>query len=131
MTLLGQIVDRYGKDIPDGPNLAGLLRTVHDVEGIERIRFLTSHPNYFGNELIETIAGLPKVMPHIELPIQAGDDTVLENMKCGYNQRDYRNIVARSARPSPIAQSPPISSWAFPARPRARVRCKPISFWRT
>ena len=101
ITLLGQIVDRYGKDIPDGPNLAGLLRTVHDVEGIERIRFLTSHPNYFGNELIETIAGLPKVMPHIELPIQAGDDTVLENMKRGYNQRDYRNIVAKIRKAIP------------------------------
>ena len=47
ITLLGQIVDRYGKDIPDGPDLAGLLRLVHDVEGIQRIRFLTSHPNYF------------------------------------------------------------------------------------
>ena len=45
VTLLGQIVDRYGKDVPDGPNLAALLRIVHEVEGIERIRFLTSHPN--------------------------------------------------------------------------------------
>ncbi len=95
ITLLGQIVDRYGKDIPDGPNLAGLLRVVHDVEGIERIRFLTSHPNYFGEDLMEAIAELPKVMPHIELPIQAGDDTVLENMKRGYTQQDYRDLVAK------------------------------------
>ncbi|HEY3313073.1 MAG TPA: tRNA (N6-isopentenyl adenosine(37)-C2)-methylthiotransferase MiaB [Anaerolineales bacterium] len=95
VTLLGQIVDRYGKDIPDGPNLAGLLRLVSQVDGIERVRFLTSHPNYFGDELIEAIAGLPKVMPHIELPIQAGDDTVLANMRRGYTQQDYRDIVAR------------------------------------
>ena len=95
MTLLGQIVDRYGKDIPDGPNLSGLLRLVHEVEGIERIRFLTSHPNYFGEDLMETIAELPKVMPHIELPIQAGDDTVLENMKRGYTQQQFRDIVAK------------------------------------
>jgi len=93
VTLLGQIVDRYGKDIPDGPDLAGLLRTVHQVDGIERIRFLTSHPNYFSEELMETVAELPKVMPHIEVPIQAGDDTVLENMKRGYTQADYRRLV--------------------------------------
>jgi tRNA-2-methylthio-N6-dimethylallyladenosine synthase len=101
ITLLGQIVDRYGKDIPDGPNLAGLLRLVHQVEGIERIRFLTSHPNYFGDELIETIAGLHRVMPHIELPIQAGDDNVLENMKRGYTQRDFRDIVAKIRKSIP------------------------------
>ncbi|MEW6029413.1 MAG: tRNA (N6-isopentenyl adenosine(37)-C2)-methylthiotransferase MiaB [Chloroflexota bacterium] len=95
VTLLGQIVDRYGKDIPDGPNLAGLLRLIHEVEGIERIRFLTSHPNYFGDDLIEAIAELPRVMPHIELPIQAGDDEVLSTMKRGYTQQDYRDLVAK------------------------------------
>ena len=93
VTLLGQIVDRYGSDIPDGPDLAGLLRIVHQVEGIERIRFLTSHPSYFGEHLMDAIAQLPKVMPHIELPIQAGDDTVLENMKRGYTQAEYRHII--------------------------------------
>ena len=95
VTLLGQIVDRYGKDIPDGPNLAALLRIIHEVEGIERIRFLTSHPNYFTEELMDTIAELPKVMPHIEVPIQAGDDEVLANMKRGYTQQDYRDLVAK------------------------------------
>ncbi|MDP1548383.1 MAG: tRNA (N6-isopentenyl adenosine(37)-C2)-methylthiotransferase MiaB [Anaerolineales bacterium] len=101
ITLLGQIVDRYGKDIPDtlagtrGPNLAALLRILHEVEGIERIRFLTSHPNYFNDDLIHAIAELPRVMPHIELPIQAGDDTVLENMKRGYTQGQFRDLVAK------------------------------------
>lgn len=95
ITLLGQIVDRYGKDIPDGPNLAALLRVLHEVEGIERIRFLTSHPNYFDDDLIEAIAELPRVMPHIELPIQAGDDEVLVNMKRGYTQQQYRGIIAK------------------------------------
>lgn len=95
VTLLGQIVDRYGKDIPDGPNLAALLRIIHEVEGIERIRFLTSHPNYFDDDLIQAIAELPRVMPHIELPIQAGDDTVLENMKRGYTQQQFRDLVAK------------------------------------
>src|SRR5512139_3150 len=95
ITLLGQIVDRYGKDIPDGPNLAELLRLIHNVDGIERIRFLTSHPNYFGDDLIQAIAELPRVMPHIELPIQAGDDEVLANMKRGYTQQDFRDLVAK------------------------------------
>ena len=95
VTLLGQIVDRYGKDIPDGPNLAGLLRVVHEVDGIERIRFLTSHPSYFTEDLMDTIAELPKVMPHIEVPIQAGDDDVLLNMKRGYTQKEYRGLVEK------------------------------------
>ena len=95
VTLLGQIVDRYGRDIPDGPNLAGLLRIVHEVEGIERIRFLTSHPNYFTEELMDAVAELPKVMPHIEVPIQAGDDEVLLNMKRGYTQEEYRDLVEK------------------------------------
>jgi len=95
ITLLGQIVDRYGKDVPDGPNLSALLRIVHEVEGLERIRFLTSHPNWMTDELLDTVARLPKVMPHIEVPVQAGDDTVLENMKRGYTGDDYRRLVER------------------------------------
>ena len=94
ITLLGQIVDRYGKDIPDGPDLAGLLRLAHEVDGIQRIRFLTSHPNYFSTDLMDTVAELPKLMPHIEVPIQAGDDLVLENMKRGYTNQQYRDLVA-------------------------------------
>jgi tRNA-2-methylthio-N6-dimethylallyladenosine synthase len=95
VTLLGQIVDRYGLDVPDGPDLAGLLRLVHEVEGIQRIRFLTSHPNYFSEALMDTVAGLPRLMPHIEAPLQAGDDKVLADMKRGYTQEDYRKLVAR------------------------------------
>ncbi|MCA2001367.1 MAG: MiaB/RimO family radical SAM methylthiotransferase, partial [Chloroflexi bacterium] len=95
VTLLGQIVDRYGKDVPDGPNLAALLRLIHEVEGVERIRFLTSHPNYFGDDLIDAVAELPRVMPHIELPIQAGSDRTLAGMKRGYTQREYRDLVAK------------------------------------
>ncbi|MFQ5617262.1 MAG: radical SAM protein, partial [Anaerolineales bacterium] len=68
ITLLGQIVDRYGKDVPDGPNLADLLRIVHQTEGLERIRFLTSHPNWMTGELLDTVAELPKVMPPLEVP---------------------------------------------------------------
>jgi tRNA-2-methylthio-N6-dimethylallyladenosine synthase len=94
ITLLGQIVDRYGTDIPDGPNLAALLRILHDVEGLERIRFLTSHPSWMTPELLDAVADLPKVMPHIEVPVQAGDDDVLANMRRAYTANDYRSLVA-------------------------------------
>ncbi len=93
ITLLGQIVDRYGKDIPDGPNLASLLHILHEIDGLKRIRFLTSHPNWMNDELLEAVAELPKVMPHIEVPVQAGDDQVLENMKRGYTAADYRRLI--------------------------------------
>jgi len=95
ITLLGQIVDRYGKDIPDGPDLAALLRLAQQVDGLERIRFLTSHPNWMNDELLDTVAELPKVMPHIEVPVQAGDDQVLQNMKRGYTTGDYRRLVEK------------------------------------
>lgn len=97
ITLLGQIVDRYGKDIPDGPDLADLLRVINGVAaetGLERIRFLTSHPNWMTDKLLDTVAELPHVMPHIEVPVQAGDDTVLANMKRGYTVEQYRRLVA-------------------------------------
>lgn len=96
VTLLGQIVDRYGKDIPDGPDLSDLLHVVHDVAhetGIERIRFLTSHPNWMNDQLLETVAALPRVMPHIEVPVQAGDDDVLANMRRGYTAEQYRRLI--------------------------------------
>jgi tRNA-2-methylthio-N6-dimethylallyladenosine synthase len=98
VTLLGQIVDRYGKDIPDGPDLADLLRTVHSVAeetGLERIRFLTSHPNWMNDRLLETVAELPRVMPQIEVPVQAGNDEVLERMKRGYTVEQYRRLVEK------------------------------------
>jgi tRNA-2-methylthio-N6-dimethylallyladenosine synthase len=93
ITLLGQIVDRYGKDNPDYPNLAGLLHMLNAVDGLERIRFLTSHPNYFSDEIIAAVGELPKVMPHIEVPVQAGDDAVLVNMRRGYTNAQYRDLV--------------------------------------
>ena len=98
VTFLGQIVDRYGKDIPDGPNLAGLLRMTSAIDGLERIRFLTSHPSWMADELLDAVAELPKVMPHIEVPVQAGDDQVLANMRRGYTSDDYRRLVDKIRR---------------------------------
>jgi len=103
ITLLGQIVDRYGADVPDGPTLHQLLRVVHQVDGLERIRFLTSHPSYMSDDLLRTVAELPKVCEHIEVPVQAGDDEVLGRMKRGYTRDDYRRLVDRIRRLVPNA----------------------------
>jgi tRNA-2-methylthio-N6-dimethylallyladenosine synthase len=95
ITLLGQIIDRYGIDQPGYPSLAGLLHTLHDIDGLERIRFLTSHPNWMTDELLDTVSKLPKVMPHIEVPAQSGDDEILTNMRRGYSASQYRQLITR------------------------------------
>ncbi len=101
VTLLGQIVDRYGYDIPDGPRLPQLLRVINDIDGLHRIRFLTSHPNYMSDELLDTVAELPKVCEHIEVPNQAGDDTVLKRMKRNYTMTEYYDLIRRIRRRMP------------------------------
>ncbi len=100
LTLLGQIVDRYGYDLPEFENatempLVTLLRAIHAIPGFERIRFLTGHPNWMRDELLHAINALPKVCEHIEVPIQSGDDKVLERMRRGYTVAAYRQLVAR------------------------------------
>jgi tRNA-2-methylthio-N6-dimethylallyladenosine synthase len=74
-------------------DLADLLRAVHEIEGLWRIRFLTSHPNYMTDRILTAVRELPKVCEHIEVPIQAGDDEVLERMKRGYTNAQYRALV--------------------------------------
>jgi tRNA-2-methylthio-N6-dimethylallyladenosine synthase len=95
VTLLGQTVDAYGHDLPDQPDLADLLRAVHQVPGLRRIRFLTSHPMFLTDRIIDAVAELPKVCEQINLPVQAGDDTVLERMRRTYTQEQYRRLVER------------------------------------
>ena len=95
ITLLGQIIDRYGLDREDYPKLPELLRRLNDIEGVERIRFLTSHPNWMTDELLKTVAELPRVMNHIEVPAQSGSDAVLESMRRGYTDAQYRDLIAR------------------------------------
>ena len=92
--LLGQIVDRYGVDLP-GESLSKLLRQIAEIDEVYRIRFLTSHPNYMTDDILETVASVPKVCPQIEVPVQAGNDVVLENMKRGYTAQNYRDLIAR------------------------------------
>jgi tRNA-2-methylthio-N6-dimethylallyladenosine synthase len=93
ITLLGQNIDAYGRDIDT--NLSQLLRLIHDVSGIQRIRFATSHPRYFTEELIQTCAELPKVCEHFHIPFQSGDNQILSRMARGYSHQRYREMIEK------------------------------------
>ena len=95
VTLLGQTVDAYGHDLPDQPNLAHLFRRLNEIDGIERIRFLTSHPKFMTQEIIQAVADVAKVCEHINLPVQAGDDQVLDEMRRQYSRSEYIDLVGR------------------------------------
>ena len=93
--LLGQNVDSYGHDLPTRPELADLLAELNRIDGLARIRFLTSHPKDMGQRLIEAMARLEKVCEHLSLPFQAGDDDILMAMRRGYSAKQYRELVER------------------------------------
>ena len=95
VTLLGQNVDSYGHDLPGSIDLGDLLAAVNEVEGLERVRFLTSHPNDMSDSIIDAIANLDRVCEHVNLPFQAGDDQVLANMRRGYTNAEYRDKIER------------------------------------
>lgn len=100
VTLLGQNIDAYGRDLPgvtaEGRHqhtLTDLLYYVHDVPGVDRIRFATSHPRYFTERLIRACAELPKVCEHFHIPFQSGDNEILKAMARGYTHERYRRII--------------------------------------
>jgi tRNA-2-methylthio-N6-dimethylallyladenosine synthase len=95
LTLLGQTVEAYGLDLPDKPDLAYLMACLSEIDGLERIRFMTSYPRHMTDSMIERMAGLPKVCEHLNIPVQAGDDDVLKRMKRGYTLDEYREKIAR------------------------------------
>lgn len=96
LTYLGQNVNAYGKHWDTrgarGP-FADLLYQAQEIPGVERIRFLTSHPRDFGQDLIDAIAGCPKVARHVHLPVQSGSSRILGLMNRGYNREDYFALV--------------------------------------
>ena len=95
ITLLGQNVNSYGKGTEEGTSFPALLRRVHEVEGIERIRFVTSHPRDLSDGLIAAMQDLPKVCEALHLPAQSGSDRVLAAMNRKYSAADYRDRVRR------------------------------------
>ncbi|MDD2337685.1 MAG: tRNA (N6-isopentenyl adenosine(37)-C2)-methylthiotransferase MiaB [Geobacteraceae bacterium] len=101
VTLLGQNVNSYGIKSPEEPSFAELLRRVAEIDGIERIRFTTSHPKDISPDLIACFAELPRLCSHIHLPAQSGSDRVLKAMNRGYTRREYLDRIAalKIARP--------------------------------
>jgi tRNA-2-methylthio-N6-dimethylallyladenosine synthase len=93
ITLLGQNVDSFGRDLSGQPDLADLLTELNKIEGLLRLRFLTNHPKDMSAKLIEAIARLDKVCEQITLPVQAGSDKVLKAMRRGYTLAQYRRLV--------------------------------------
>jgi tRNA-2-methylthio-N6-dimethylallyladenosine synthase len=129
ITLLGQNIDAYGRDLPgitpEGRRqhtLTDLLQAVHDVQGIERIRFATSHPRYFTERLIDACADLAKVCEHFHIPFQSGDDAVLKAMARGYTVDRYRRIIERIRQRMPDAAISADVIVAFPGETDAQYR---------
>lgn len=95
ITLLGQNVNSYGKNLEKDINFAKLLRMVNEVDGIERIKFMTSHPKDLSDELISAMADCKKVCGHIHLPFQAGSNRILEKMNRRYTKEKYLELVSK------------------------------------
>lgn len=95
VTLLGQNVNSYGMNLASGQDFPILLKEISKIEGLERIRFTTSHPKDLSYELINCFASIEKLCEHIHLPVQSGSDSVLKRMKRGYTIKDYLRKVEK------------------------------------
>ena len=125
ITLLGQNIDAYGRDFKSYEfnksgqlTLSYLLEYIHDIEGIERIRFATSHPRYFTKELIDVCAKLPKVCEHFHIPVQSGSNKILKNMGRGYTVQTYKEIVNYIKQIMPESSISSDAIVAFPGETR-------------
>ncbi|CAA9549444.1 MAG: tRNA-i(6)A37 methylthiotransferase [uncultured Thermomicrobiales bacterium] len=103
VTLLGQTVNAYGHDLPGTPSLAELLTAIDAIDGLERLRFLTSHPKYMGDDIIDAMAGLRTACEHMNLPVQAGDNEVLRRMRRTYTRDTWMERIAYTRQRMPDA----------------------------
>ena len=104
ITLLGQTVDAYGRDLDPPCTLADLLRLLHPLPGLRRLRFVTSHPQHVDDDLLGCVAELPKLARHLHIPAQSGSDRVLERMARGYTRAAYLDLVSRARRIIPAVE---------------------------
>ncbi|MDP2853645.1 MAG: tRNA (N6-isopentenyl adenosine(37)-C2)-methylthiotransferase MiaB [Smithellaceae bacterium] len=95
VTLLGQNVNSYGKKLDHGCNFVSLIKKISDIDGIDRIRFTTSHPKDLSDELMDCFAGVPKLCDHIHLPVQSGSNRILKLMNRGYSSEEYLRKIDR------------------------------------
>ena len=94
LTLLGQTVEAYGLDLPDQhADLGDLMAALSAIDGLERLRFMTSYPRHFTDKLIHQLAALPKVCEHVNIPVQHGDDGMLARMRRGYTLAEYQTLI--------------------------------------
>jgi len=100
--LLGQNVNSYGKGLEEEINFPKLLRRINEIEGLQRIRFTTSHPKDLSEELIQAFSKLPKLCEHIHLPFQSGSDKILKAMHRGYTKDSYLEKIDRLKEVSPF-----------------------------
>ena len=127
ITLLGQNIDAYGRDLPGSTpegrhkhTLTDLLYYVQDVPGIDRIRFATSHPRYFTERLIKACKELPNVCEHFHIPFQSGDNDILKAMKRGYTHEKYRRIIDKIREYMPDASITADAIAGFPGETEAQ-----------
>lgn len=127
ITLLGQNIDAYGRDLPGVTEtgrhkntLTDLLYYIHDVEGVDRLRFATSHPRYFTERLIKACYELPKVCEHFHIPFQSGDNDILKAMKRGYSHQKYREIIRKIREYMPDAAITADAIVGFPGETEAQ-----------
>ena len=101
VTLLGQTVNAYGYDLEEKSSLSQLLAAVDKIPGLERLRFLTSHPKYMGDDVLDAIADLPSACEHMNLPVQAGDNYILERMRRTYTRDLWLERIATTREKVP------------------------------
>lgn len=101
VTLLGQNVNSYGKSLRNGENFYELLREINKIEGLKRIRYMTSHPKDFSEEIITAYSELDKLCPQLHLPVQSGSDNILKAMNRKYKIDEYMDIIKKVKRINP------------------------------
>ena len=101
ITLLGQNVNSYGKTLEEDYSFPDLLKDINDIEGIERIRFMTSHPKDISDDLIDCYGNLDKLCDHLHLPIQSGSNRLLKLMNRKYTKEDYLNAIEKVRKINP------------------------------
>jgi tRNA-2-methylthio-N6-dimethylallyladenosine synthase len=93
LTLLGQTVEAYGLDLPGNGDLGDLMERLSEIDDLARIRFMTSYPRHMTAKMIRQMARLPKVCEHVNIPVQHGDDAMLQRMRRGYTLAEYRDLI--------------------------------------
>ena len=127
-------IDAYGRDLPGTTKegrkentLTDLLYYIHDIKGIRRIRFATSHPRYFSKRLIQACYELDKVCEHFHIPFQSGNDEILKQMSRGYNIKKYKHIIENIRSLMPNASITADAIVAFPGETEQQLSLIHIS----